>query len=68
MAMNIAKNAHLDDNESGAPGPAFWEIGRHPLFAAESPFEHLAMVEKCLGKLPQHIYDVSSMNMLFPLL
>jgi hypothetical protein len=34
------------------------ESGRAPLFRAESPFEHLAMVERCVGRLPPRLYGL----------
>ena len=46
------------DVSAAARSPSFTEIGRGPLFRAETAFEHLAMVERLLGKLPRRIYTV----------
>jgi serine/threonine protein kinase len=50
------------DTDSGlavraAAIPSLRDIGRCPLFRAETPFEHLAMIESCVGSLPESIYD-----------
>lgn len=50
------------DTDSGlavqaAALPSLPDIGRSPLFKAESVFEHLAMVERCVGTLPPSIYE-----------
>jgi len=51
----------LEPSLSGEPlvaRPALSELGRAPLFRAESAFEHLAMVERCVGHLPDRLYSL----------
>jgi len=51
----------LEPSLSGEPlvaQPALSELGHAPLFRAESAFEHLAMVERCVGHLPDRLYSL----------
>lgn len=59
----LAANHPAPDTDSGmavraAAFPSLQDLGRCPLFKAESSFEHLAMVERCVGTLPPSIYEV----------
>ena len=58
-------NRDAEEAAAFARAPAFAEIGRGPLFRAESAFEHLAMVERTVGKLPQRLYSVSNIFIRF---
>lgn len=57
--FNSDLNREAEIAAAFARSPAFAEIGRGPLFRAENAFEHLAMVERVIGKLPERLYSVS---------
>lgn len=54
---NKASAHHHDDVLKAAKRSALGEIGRAPLFRAESALEHLAMVERCAGSLPSDVSE-----------
>jgi serine/threonine protein kinase len=59
FAARYAAATSLEPSLSGDPPaaqPALEELGRAPLFRAASAFEHLAMVERCVGHLPDRLY------------
>jgi len=56
-AEHIAPETDVGLAVQAAALPALPELGRCPLFKAESAFEHLAMVERCVGTLPPSIYE-----------
>lgn len=56
-AEHVAPDTDAGLAVQAAALPALTEMGRSPLFKAESSFEHLAMVERCVGTLPPAIYE-----------
>lgn len=56
-AEHVAPDTDAGLAVQAAAFPALTEMGRSPLFKAESAFEHLAMVERCVGTMPQAIYE-----------
>jgi len=62
QAALLAAEHAAPDTDSGlavraAAVPSLRDMGRSPLFRPETSFEHLAMVERCIGTLPKCIYD-----------